>query len=98
MLAETLVPARTDAAPWRWIISAQDDLLWFIGSAIASYALLAFMLLGGSPIAVIIFWAVGFDGTHVFGTMSRTYFDTEERQRRARLLWGSLAFFAVGPV
>src|SRR4029450_10551749 len=29
---------------------------------------------------------------------SRTYFDKTERKNRPRLLWGSLLFFAVGPL
>jgi hypothetical protein len=43
-------------------------------------------------------WAILIDAPHVFGTFSRTYFDRTERQNRKRLLWGSLAFFVVGPV
>ena len=34
----------------------------------------------------------------MFGTFSRTYFDRAERKNRARLLWGSLLFFAIGPI
>jgi hypothetical protein len=41
---------------------------------------------------------VGFDGTHIFATASRTYFDAESRQENRALLFGSLAFFfALGP-
>ncbi|MCA1575227.1 MAG: hypothetical protein LC770_11975, partial [Acidobacteria bacterium] len=43
-------------------------------------------------------WAILIDAPHVFGTFSRTYFDRTERRNRARLLWGSLLFFAVGPL
>jgi hypothetical protein len=44
------------------------------------------------------FWSVGFDGTHIFATASRTYFDRDARERRRRLLFGSLAFFfLLGP-
>ena len=43
-------------------------------------------------------WAILIDAPHVFGTFSRTYFDRTERQNRPRLLWGSLLFFAVGPL
>jgi hypothetical protein len=43
-------------------------------------------------------WAILIDAPHVFGTFSRTYFDRAERQNRPRLLWGSLLFFAVGPL
>src|SRR5262249_9663621 len=45
------------------------------------------------------FWSLGFDGTPVFGTASRTFFDKEARTRHRTLLFGSLAFFfALGPV
>ncbi len=43
-------------------------------------------------------WAILIDAPHVFGTFSRTYFDRTERHNRARLLWGSLLFFVVGPL
>jgi hypothetical protein len=50
-------------------------------------------------ILLVAVWAIVFDETHGFATISRTYFDAEERARRGRWLWGSLAFFlAVGPV
>jgi len=83
----------------RWIISARDDLVWFIGSVVSSYALL---LLYRSGILTLIpmmaIWAILIDAPHVFGTFSRTYFDRIERQNRRRLLWRSLLFFAIGPV
>ena len=37
------------------------------------------------------------DGPHLFATVSRTYLDARERKTRARLLWGSLGWFAAGP-
>ena len=44
------------------------------------------------------FWSVGFDGTHIFATASRTFFDREARARQSKLLYGSLIFFfALGP-
>jgi hypothetical protein len=43
-------------------------------------------------------WAILIDAPHVFGTFSRTYFDRTERRARKRLLWGSLLFFAIGPL
>ncbi|HYG08521.1 MAG TPA: hypothetical protein VD835_00975, partial [Pyrinomonadaceae bacterium] len=83
----------------RWIIGARDDLVWFIGSVVSSYALFALYVGGILPLLpMVAAWAILIDAPHVFGTFSRTYFDREERQARARLLWGSLAFFAVGPV
>ena len=91
--------ARPRAISLRWIISAQDDLVWFIGSVVSSYALLALYVTGLVPLLpMAVLWAILIDAPHVFGTFSRTYFDRTERQNRPRLLWGSLLFFAVGPL
>ncbi|HEV7902725.1 MAG TPA: hypothetical protein VGO96_02700 [Pyrinomonadaceae bacterium] len=91
--------AHASAVSVRWIISARDDLLWFIGSVVSSYALFALYVGGIVPLVpMVAAWAILIDAPHVFGTFSRTYFDREERQARKRLLWGSLAFFAVGPL
>jgi len=82
----------------RWIISARDDLIWFVGSVVSSYALLVLYLSGLlSLVPMAAGWAILIDAPHVFGTFSRTYFDRTERQNRPRLLWGSLLFFAIGP-
>ncbi|HEX8179338.1 MAG TPA: hypothetical protein VF525_07315 [Pyrinomonadaceae bacterium] len=90
-------PAR--AVSLRWIIGARDDLVWFIGSVAASYLLLALYVTKVVPLVpLVLAWAVLIDAPHVFGTFSRTYFDRAERQARPRLLWGSLAFFMVGPL
>ncbi|HYP02696.1 MAG TPA: hypothetical protein VER76_21090, partial [Pyrinomonadaceae bacterium] len=97
----TIAPSGTQASALsvRWLISARDDLVWFIGSVISSYALLALYVGGVVPLLpMVAAWAILIDAPHVFGTFSRTYFDREERQNRKRLLWGSLAFFAVGPL
>src|SRR3989449_6475318 len=83
----------------RWIISAREDLVWFIGSVASSYALLVLYVTGIVPLLpMVAAWAILIDAPHVFGTFSRTYFDRTERRNRARLLWGSLLFFAVGPL
>src|SRR6201989_1832620 len=83
----------------RWIISAREDLLWFIGSVASSYALYALYVGRVVPLVpMVIAWAVLIDAPHVFATFSRTYFDREERRSRGRLLWWSLLFFAAGPV
>jgi hypothetical protein len=83
----------------RWIISARDDLIWVIGSVVSSYLLLFLYVKQILPLVpMVAFWAILIDAPHVFGTFSRTYFDRTERHNRARLLWGSLLFFAVGPV
>jgi hypothetical protein len=82
----------------RWIIGARDDLVWFIGSVISSYALLVLYISGLLPLLwMVATWAILIDAPHVFGTFSRTYFDRAERRERKRLLLGSLAFFVVGP-
>lgn len=83
----------------RWIISGREDLIWFIGSVVSSYALLFLYVSGIVPLVPLVAaWAILIDAPHVFGTFSRTYFDRTERQNRPRLLWGSLLFFAIGPV
>ena len=83
----------------RWIISARDDLVWLIGSVLSSYALLVLYVAGIIPLVpMVALWAILIDAPHVFGTFSRTYFDKTEWQNRRRLLWGSLLFFAVGPI
>ncbi len=83
----------------RWIIARPVDLALVIGSALAGYAYLLLYTAGGVPISLLWwFWSVGFDGTHIFGTASRTFFDSESRARNPRLLFGSLLFFfSLGP-
>src|SRR4051794_37492526 len=96
---EAISSTSTGAISLRWIISARDDLLWFIGSVASSYALLILYVSGILPLVpMVAAWAILIDAPHVFGTFSRTYFDRTERKNRARLLWGSLLFFAIGPV
>src|SRR5215213_2783216 len=91
--------ARSSALSLRWIISGREDMVWFIGSVVSSYALFALYVSGILPLVpMVAAWAILIDAPHVFGTFSRTYFDRAERRSRERLLWGSLAFFAVGPL
>jgi hypothetical protein len=90
---------RPRAISVRWIISGRDDLIWFIGSVVSSYILLISYVSGWLPLVPMMAgWAVLIDGPHVFGTLSRTYFDRSEWRSRKRLLLGSLLFFVVGPV
>jgi hypothetical protein len=97
--ATVLDKPRDSALALRWIISARDDLVWLIGSVASSYLLLVLYVSGVLPLVpMVALWAILIDAPHVFGTFSRTYFDRTERQNRARLLWGSLLFFAVGPI
>jgi uncharacterized membrane protein len=96
--AEIVAKPVAGAISLRWIIGARDDLVWFIGSVVSSYLLLALYVSGLVPLVpMVAAWAILIDAPHVFGTFSRTYFDKTERQHRARLLWGSLLFFAIGP-
>jgi hypothetical protein len=91
--------AQPQAISLRWIISARDDLIWLIGSVASSYLLLIFYVKGIIPLVpMVALWAILIDAPHVFGTFSRTYFDRTERRNRNRLLWGSLLFFAIGPI
>ncbi len=97
--AEVITDARPSAISVRWIINGRDDLVWFIGSVVSSYALLILYIQGLVPLLpMVALWAILIDAPHVFGTFSRTYFDRTERRNRPRLLWGSLLFFAVGPL
>jgi hypothetical protein len=97
--ASAIERVESSAISLRWIISARDDLVWFIGSVLSSYALLILYISGILPLVpMVALWAILIDAPHVFGTFSRTYFDRTERQNRRRLLWGSLLFFAVGPI
>src|SRR4029450_14025337 len=82
-------------------INRRENLVWFIASVITSYAFVAVTLIlvkfGLSVMIMTWIWALGFDGPHVFGTISRTYADNEERRKRARLYYGTLLLFLVGP-
>src|SRR5438132_3311132 len=89
---------RPRAISLRWIISAREVLVWFIGSVASSYALLSLYVTGVVPlIPMVAGWAILFAAPHVFGTFSRTYFDASEWRARKRLMLGSLLFFIVGP-
>jgi hypothetical protein len=97
--AEIISKPIANAISLRWIIGARDDLVWFIGSVVSSYLLLVLYVSGILPLLpMVALWAILIDAPHVFGTFSRTYFDRSERRSRGRLLWGSLLFFAIGPV
>jgi hypothetical protein len=97
--AEIITKPVVNAISMHWIIGARDDLVWFIGSVVSSYLLLILYVNGVVPLLpMVALWAILIDAPHVFGTFSRTYFDRTERQSRARLLWGSLLFFAIGPI
>src|SRR2546422_7264175 len=97
--ADVISQSRESAVSLRWIISARDDLIWLIGSVASSYLLLVLYVKGTLPLVpMVALWAILIDAPHVFGTLSRTYFDRTERRNRGRLLWGSLLFFLIGPL
>src|SRR6266446_1483899 len=99
MATEVITRTHASVVSLRWIISARDDLVWLIGSVASSYLLLILYVKGILPLVpMVALWAILIDAPHVFGTFSRTYFDRAERRNRARLLWGSLFFFVVGPI
>src|SRR6266568_565028 len=97
MAAVATAPAGT---PPRWIVSRSVDLSLVIGSAVAGYLYLVLYTALHVKITLLWwFWSVGFDGTHIFATASRTYFDKDARARHPRLLYGSLVvFFSLGPL
>jgi hypothetical protein len=84
----------------RWIVGRGVDLSLVIGSAAAGYLYLFLFAALHAPMPWMWWiWSVGFDGTHIFATASRTYFDRDARVRDRRLLIGSaLVFFSVGPL
>src|SRR5579871_245737 len=84
----------------RWIIGRGVDLTLVIGSAVAGYGYLLLYAAMHVPITWLWwFWSVGFDGTHIFATATRTFFDSEARVRDRKLLFGSLlVFFSLGPL
>ncbi|MBL8230703.1 MAG: hypothetical protein JNL98_19580 [Bryobacterales bacterium] len=88
------------AQPTRWIISRSADMTFVIGSAAAGYLYLILYTVFQMPASWMWWiWSIGFDGTHIFATASRTYFDREERTRNGALLFGALALcFAAGPI
>ena len=98
-VAQTVAPPGALRSNY-WIIGRGVDLSLVIGSAFAGYAFLLAYVALHVPITLLWwFWSVGFDGTHIFATASRTYFDREARARNPKLLYGSLLFFfSIGPV
>ena len=100
MAAVTTIPAPAARVRTRWIIGRGLDLSLIIGGSAAGYLYLILYLALHVPIGYLWwFWSVGLDGTHIFGTASRTFFDAEARTKRRGLLFGSaLFFFSLGPL
>jgi len=81
-----------------WIISRRQDLTWFIGPALVSYAVLGLLTAGFPMTPLFLIWLVGIDGPHVLATVTRTYFDPAERRRLGSLLWVVAPAMALGPI
>lgn len=95
--APILYPARVHR--WNWIVSPRDDLIYFIGSALAGYLTWLTVVAAAVPVPILWWvWTIVFDSPHLFATATRTYLDAEMRRERPLLLWGALAWFAVGPL
>ena len=83
----------------RWIISARDDLVWFIGSVVSSYVLLFLYVTGLVPLVPMVA-PMG----HIDRRASRVWhvlahlFRSRGTKEPGALLWGSLLFFAIGPI
>ena len=82
----------------QWIISKRQDLIWFIGSAVISYLALGAMTLGVGVALIQFIWFFGIDGPHVQSTITRTYFDKEERARLGWFLWIPVPLLLAGPL
>ena len=80
-----------------WLISQADDLVWFIGSALIGYAALGLMAAGFPVWPIQMLWMFGVDGPHVLATVTRTYFDREERKRLGPAIWYLPPFVLLGP-
>src|ERR1043165_3906297 len=83
-----------------WIIGRGVDLSLVIGSAAAGYLYLILIAALNAPMSWMWWiWSVGFDGTPIFATAPRPYFDRDARSRDRLLLFGSAAlFFSLGPL
>jgi len=103
MSASTLTPSfaaesTARSSGTRWIISRQDDLIWLIGTALVGYLALGLLSAGVSLTLLTAVWLLGVDGPHVCGTVTRTYFDKQERRRLGWLLWALVPMLFIGPI
>lgn len=72
--------------------------MWFVGTALVGYLALVLMSVGISLALLSAIWLLGVDGPHVTGTVTRTYFDKQERRRLGWLLWALIPLLFIGPV
>jgi hypothetical protein len=101
MSSATLSPpfnlALPERQPARWIISRREDLTWFIGSSLVSYAALGLLAVGFPILPIQLIWFFFIDGPHVASTVTRTYCDKAERKRLGWFLWLPVPLLLVGP-
>ncbi|AMK73718.1 MULTISPECIES: hypothetical protein [Bacillus] len=89
-----------------WIMDRRKDLKWIIGPAVISFIVVILYYgmtalgLGVTLTLGILYlsWTLLFDGTHVFATYTRTYFDREFRSQNNKALLYSLLILVVGPL
>jgi len=63
--AEIITKPVASAISLRWIISARDDAIWFIGSVVSSYVLLILYVSGIVPLVpMVAAWAILIDAPH----------------------------------
>jgi hypothetical protein len=91
---------------YRWIVSPQYDLTFFIGSCLLTFAFyglymvasrFGFVLRGDNILITYLVFTALFDHPHIFQTFSRTHYDSDEFLKRKPLYtWGLMAFILVG--
>ena len=73
------------------IISPKQDLVFLHGGAYWLVPIMAVMILWPASVPVLFwFWALCFDGPHLWATLSRTYIDLESWRSKRTLYLGSL--------
>lgn len=84
----------------KWIINQREDLIWFIGSALTGY--LAIWLMQSTSAVLIglltLVWSFGINGPHFYSTVTRTYFDREQRRKTPYLLLSIVPFVILCPL
>jgi hypothetical protein len=81
-----------------WLISRGQDLTWFLGPSLISYAAIAALALGVPAPLLFFAWIFLLDGPHVIATATRTYIDDQQRRRLGLLLWVIVPAVLMGPI
>lgn len=77
----------------RWIEGPSIDLPFYIGGALLGWAVLLAHVVGHVSTRTLYWiWILFLDGPHLWATLSRTYFDREERRTRGPALVGAFAW------